>query len=528
MPAPTAQRVALWERFFNGNSAKEQLFARYAYEHLFLANLFFDDEAERRFFKLVRSTTPPGQALKIVASRRPVDDPGVERVYYRLAEERETIVAKTHMPYALNAARMARWRELFLDAPYVVERLPGYSADTAANPFRTFAAIPVQARYRFMLEEAAFTIMGFIKGPVCRGQIALDVIEDRFWVAFLAPSDQYDHAVATLLQQDSNLLRLPTGSSNTGVLIPWLHYARLENEFRLARTDFLAKQLRRPGARLDEHLIWDGDGRNDNAALTIFRHFDSASVVKGMVGGSPKTAWVIGYPLLERIHYLLVANYDVYGNVGHQLNSRLYMDIRRLQPGQRARDVAEALQQLRHERTRVRRRLLDAFDRFTRTENRLTVPEKFRGGVEVLNVGPSEAAIVAKRVRDCASAAKPEPLPDNAAFACDGNFLRQRDQLVEFARVRRVRRRLGAGEREHARGERDADQRRRHQPRQKPDAVHLANLGHVDALVSAIPRVRRRARHRQREFCFPRPSSTCAITTPPPAGIHCFPGASAN
>ena len=62
--------------------------------------------------------------------------------------------------------------------------------------------------------------MGFIKGPVCRGQIALDVIEDRFWVAFLAPSDEYDHAMATLLQQDRNLLRLPTGSSNTGVLIP--------------------------------------------------------------------------------------------------------------------------------------------------------------------------------------------------------------------------------------------------------------------------------------------------------------------
>ena len=78
-------------------------------------------------------------------------------------------------------------------------------------------------------------------------------------------------------------------------------------------------------------MIWDGDGRNDNAGLTIFRHFDSASVVKGMVGGSPKTAWVIGYPLLERIHYLLVADYDVYGNVGHQLNSRLYMDFLRME-----------------------------------------------------------------------------------------------------------------------------------------------------------------------------------------------------
>ena len=41
--------------------------------------------------------------------------------------------------------------------------------------------------------------------------------------------------------------------------------------------------------------------------------------------------WVIGYPLLERIHYLLVSNYDVYGNVGHQLNSRLYMDFLRME-----------------------------------------------------------------------------------------------------------------------------------------------------------------------------------------------------
>jgi hypothetical protein len=53
-------------------------------------------------------------------------------------------------------------------------------------------------------------------------------------------------------------------------------------------------------------------------------------VVKGLVGAEPKTAWVIDYPLLERIHYLLVAGYDVYGNVGLQLFSRLYMDFLRI------------------------------------------------------------------------------------------------------------------------------------------------------------------------------------------------------
>jgi hypothetical protein len=77
--------------------------------------------------------------------------------------------------------------------------------------------------------------------------------------------------------------------------------------------------------------LWDGDGNNPSAALTVFRHYDSASVSYGMVGDYPETAWVIDYPLLERIHYLLVAGFDVYGNLGHQLNTRLYMDFLRME-----------------------------------------------------------------------------------------------------------------------------------------------------------------------------------------------------
>src|SRR5437870_8227975 len=67
------------------------------------------------------------------------------------------------------------------------------------------------------------------------------------------------------------------------------------------------------------------------AALTVFRHFDSASVEQGLIGDNPQTAWIIGYPLLERLHYVLVAGYDVYGNIGHQLRSRLYMDFLRIE-----------------------------------------------------------------------------------------------------------------------------------------------------------------------------------------------------
>lgn len=335
-PAPLSaalrQEVARWEAFLNGSTLKQRLFARYVYEHLFLAHLYFNVEGERRYFKLVRSSTPPGEAVRIIATARPVDAPGVERVWYRLEAERESIVAKTHLPYLLDDKRMARWRELFLSPDYTVKALPGYSEDTAANPFATFADLPVGARYRFMLDEAEFTIMGFIKGPVCRGQLALNVIDDQFWVAFLAPSEHYDQGTDKLLQEEQKLMRLPTGSSNTGLLGTWLRYGQLNLRYNQARNALVIQALQKP-ENLNLKLIWDGrDGNgkyNDNAALTVFRHFDSASVVKGFVGDAPKTAWVIGYPLLERIHYLLVANYDVYGNLGHQTNSRLYMDYLR-------------------------------------------------------------------------------------------------------------------------------------------------------------------------------------------------------
>ncbi len=78
-------------------------------------------------------------------------------------------------------------------------------------------------------------------------------------------------------------------------------------------------------------IIWDGDGHNDNALLTVFRHYDSASVEKGFIGDFPKTGWILDFPLLERVHYLLVAGFNVFGNVGHQLETRLYMDFLRME-----------------------------------------------------------------------------------------------------------------------------------------------------------------------------------------------------
>ena len=136
------QRIDRWEAYFNGDSDRKQLASRYMYEHLFIAHLYFDDLLEDGqqpiFFKLVRSSTPPGEPINIIASRRPYDAPGVDRVYYRLQQEPASIVAKTHMPYALSENRMQRWKSLFDDVEFSVNELPGYEQQRSSNPFLTF------------------------------------------------------------------------------------------------------------------------------------------------------------------------------------------------------------------------------------------------------------------------------------------------------------------------------------------------------------------------------------------------------
>lgn len=328
-----AQRthVAQWETFLNGDSRKSQLMARYVYEHWFLAHLYFDDLPAGEYFELVRSKTPPGQPLQLVATRRPFDDPGVERVYYRLRRVQDTLLAKTHMPYALNRTRMEKMQAWFIDPDYAVETLPSYAPEVASNPFRAFQALPVNARYRFILDEAQFTVMGFIKGPVCRGQVALSVIRDHFWVFFMSPDYLSSDSVAEFLDSALHDLQLPAEAGSTALpLSNWKKYSGMQTRYLRAKSED-------SGARFGEgqqptlDTIWTGDGGNANAALTIFRHGDSASVVKGLIGPSPHTIWVLGYPLLERIHYLLVAGYDTHGNIGHQLVTRLYMDFLRME-----------------------------------------------------------------------------------------------------------------------------------------------------------------------------------------------------
>jgi hypothetical protein len=334
LPPSIQEAVATWETFLNEPSLKRRLAARYVYEHLFLATLHFDGvagaghEDAPPLFRIVRSRTPIGP-IDEIATRRPFDDPGGP-VYYRLARRTERTLAKTQMLYALSPARLALYRKLFVEAPFAVTRLPAYSPEVASNPFRAFEALPVASRYRFMLDDAELTMMGFIKGPVCRGQVALDVIEDRFWVVFTSPDAPSTRDEALFLAGEKIDLTMPAASGSDAGPTAWFSYATAHDRYVKKRNRFLTAVAATPDG-LALSAVWNGDGHDPNAGLTVFRHFDSASVVEGFVGGPPKTAWVVDYPLLERIHYLLVAGFDVFGNVAHQVTSRLYMDFLRME-----------------------------------------------------------------------------------------------------------------------------------------------------------------------------------------------------
>jgi len=331
IPARAQRQVAQWEAFLNGDSLKQRISARYLFEHWFVAHLRLEDFPSGPFFEVVRSRTAPGEAIDEIATVRPYDDPGVARVWYRLRPIPSTIVQKTHIVYPLSAAKLKRLRELFLDSHWKPTRTPGYSPEEASNPFVAFDQIPAGSRYRFLLDNAQYFIMTFIRGPVCRGQIAVDVIEDQFWVAFADPSRDLSVKVPGFFAKTAPLLSLPAEHRSDfapGEL--WFEYNRKQRDYLEMRASFYdALDPQRRGPALD--WIWDGDGKNPNALLTVFRNFDNATVVRGFVGEIPKTAWIMDYPIFERIYYDLVAGFNIFGNVSHQVATRLYMDHLRMQ-----------------------------------------------------------------------------------------------------------------------------------------------------------------------------------------------------
>ena len=88
--------------------------------------------------------------------------------------------------------------------------------------------------------------MGFIKGPVCRGQVALSVIDNHFWVVFINPdSDRvFEERSKQFLAEQSKHLRLPAeAQSNANPLKAWRKYSELQQEYHKAKMVEMARVL---------------------------------------------------------------------------------------------------------------------------------------------------------------------------------------------------------------------------------------------------------------------------------------------
>lgn len=362
--------ISKWENFLNHPDYKHKLTSRYIFEHLYLAHLYIK-ENPRQFYRLIRSETLCDKPVMIptrTANATPFIKPSMTSFYYCIVKFPATIVNKSHLPYEISSAKVDWMHNLFIMPAWQIDsgELPPYQTDlpikkplmhtyensnlnskdnpnvlfedeiktnkTASNPFFIFKNIPQESRYRFLLEDSYFHIMTFMKGPSCNGTMAVNAIQDRFFVFFMTP--EMDRKINT--QEVLEFHQFP-GRYGREVedkkISAYIKQVRHRNKSRKLINKNLA--ISAPNG-LPMETIWDGDREqrngilttnNRNAVLTILRHNDSASVERGAVGDITKTAFLMDYSTLERMVYDLVVNFDVFGNFGHMMLTRTYMGL---------------------------------------------------------------------------------------------------------------------------------------------------------------------------------------------------------
>ncbi len=328
--APALKKQAKsWEAFLNTPDLEHKIVARYIFEHLFLGH-FMTPGIDDQHLKLVRSSTRCEQSVTPVSARHSNSDPGVASWSYCFYLDPSTTVYKNHIVYPISTPQLAWLKSNFFKSPWKATEFPSFKDEIATNPFKAFNEVPILARDRFLLHDSRFFVMTFIKGPVCNGSVAVNVIQAQFYVFFQDPKHDLMVTDPGYAAAATPLMNLPGQFDDDHLLEAFKDYKRLA-EWHNKDLDLKIQTLKQHdpnGYGLDG--IWDGDGVNPNALLTVLRHDDNAAVEFGARGDLPKTVFVLDYSIFERIVYNLVVNYDVFGNVKHQSLTRLDMDFLRM------------------------------------------------------------------------------------------------------------------------------------------------------------------------------------------------------
>jgi mono/diheme cytochrome c family protein len=317
--------VRAWEDFFNADDRRSALVSRYIFDHMYLAMIVLD-ESPGDYFRLVRSKTGPADATRnpparvdVIDTPFPYTNPyqyaGIDRFYYRLQKVTTPRVQKNHFVWKLNNADIGRLQKLFFDKDWGKHAHLDGKHDAPwdlGNPFKVYEAVPVEARYRFLLENSDLIVSGITYGPVCLGQTATYAVKDQFWVFFVDPK----HDVSV---RDPKL-GLETWET-------FMDRSLFGNDAYEKAYGAALKKLQPKGYTID--AVWNGDKTNDNAWLTVLRHESNVSVMKGRQGGNPRTLWLMDYSGFERIYYDTVANFEYWSGDLPKLETLIFFNYLR-------------------------------------------------------------------------------------------------------------------------------------------------------------------------------------------------------
>ncbi|MFO1109303.1 MAG: fatty acid cis/trans isomerase [Bradyrhizobium sp.] len=321
-PTPIEQaEIDKWESFLNATDDRSKLVARYIYEHWYLFHVYFDNAGTGHFFQLIRSSTPSGLPPVPVRQHLP-NDPVDGPIYYRWKLVDQTLCAKQHQ-LVLNASndRLGRYKSIFNETNWEVSKLPGYSRQAQMDPLNTFAAIPAKLRYKFMLADAWYYRATVSWGSSCRGNLIVGVVQDVEWTFFENP----ETSLYVNDEQFRAALAPYVGLKDTEDLIAYIGVTK----------DFIARRneaIRLTASRLSQASgnrsriedIWAGDQVGDVPMVMPFRNGDNAFVPQpgSAVGDYPKTGWVLDLPIMERLLYEAVYNFDLFGESSPMLGLR--------------------------------------------------------------------------------------------------------------------------------------------------------------------------------------------------------------
>ena len=187
----------------------------------------------------------------------------------------------------------------------------------ASNPFVAFAEIPARSRYQYLLDDAQYFVDDLHPRPGLprpggrrrdRGPLLRRLPRSR-------PRPLGDRP--DLPAENAKLLDLPAEHAERVRARPAL--ARVQREAAQvpgrARAASTTRSTRSASARRST-----GSGTATARTATRCSPCSATSTTPRSCTASsatiPKTAWVMDYPIFERIYYDLVAGYDVFGNVG--------------------------------------------------------------------------------------------------------------------------------------------------------------------------------------------------------------------